>query len=213
MRNPRCKCCMKNKVKKNNLDFIMTQYSILSNEFVNALHGAQTVITINLAVTIGVLAIIATLFSEIYSDNNATFCLLYIACSICSFIGLFATISCIRTIHVSRKSIMQIEMKLENIEKDHCIYSVRETAYYKPLHITLEAFWVFAFIFDIIFSISLLQVLNNCFKSVKIPINFGSCTITVLIVSCITLLTVILSNRKYKAVNKNLLKKLRKKGE
>ena len=199
------KCCIKN-MGNNDSDFVITQYSVLSNEFVNALHGAQTVITINLAVTIGVLAIIATLFSEIYSDNNATSCLLYIACSICSFIGLFGTISCIRTIYVSRELIMKLEKRLKSIENKYCLSEKRQILYYKPLHITLEAFWVFAFIFDIIFSISLVQVLNNCFKSVKIPINLGSCTITVLIVSCLSLLTVVISNKAYKAVNKKLLK-------
>lgn len=190
----------------NDSDFVITQYSVLSNEFVNALHGAQTVITINLAVTIGVLAIIATLFSEIYSDDNAKSCLLYIACFICSFIGMFGTISCIRTIHISRELIMKLEKRLKSIENKYCSSEKRQILYYKPLHIILEAFWVFAFIFDIIFSISLLQVLNNCFKSVKIPINLGSCTITVLIVSCLSLLTVVISNKAYKAVNKKLLK-------
>lgn len=212
MKKPCCRCCLKSILKNDNTDFITAQYNVISNEFVNALHGAQTVITINLAVTIGVLAILATLFSEIYLKDDAS-CLLYIACSVCSFIGLFGTISCIRTIHISRESIMKLEKRLESIENKYCSSEKRQISYYKPLHITLEAFWVFAFIFDIILSISLLQVLNNCFKSVKISTNLGSCTITVLIVSCITLFSVIISNQIYKAVNKKLLKQLYEKGE
>lgn len=212
MKKPCCRCFLKSTLKNDNTDFITAQYNVISNEFVNALHGAQTVITINLAVTIGVLAILATLFAEIHLKDDAS-CLLYIACSVCSFIGLFGTISCIRTIHISRELIMKLEKRLKSIENKYCSSEKRQILYYKPLHITLEAFWVFAFIFDIIFSISLLQVLNNCFKSVKIPINLGSCTITVFIVSCITLLTVIISNQIYKAVNRKLLKQLYEKGE
>lgn len=208
----RCIRCRVNKrLRKSNEDLVMTQYSVLSNEYVNALHGAQTVITINLAVSFGVLAILATIITDICC-NQASY-LLYIACSVCSFIGLFGSVSCIRTVHISRKLILLLEKKLENIEKDYCTYRIRETSYYKPLHITLEAFWMFAFIFIIILSISLLYTANNCIQDVYLPINFLTIPIVFLILLSFVITVVAISEKRYIKKNRELLDKLYEESE
>ena len=211
MRKRGCWCRMNKKQRKNNEDFVMTQYSVLSNEYVSALHGAQTVITINLAVSFGVLAILATIITDICCNQAS--CLLYIACSVCSFIGLFGAVSCIRTIHISRELIIRLEKKLETIEKDYCTYSIRKTTYYKPLHITLEAFWMFAFIFIIILSISLLYTANNCIQTVCLPINFLTIPIVFVILLSFVIIVVAISEKRYIKKNRDLLDKLYEKSE
>ena len=202
MRKYNCKFSTSNNHKNKNTDFIIAQYNVLSNEFVNALHGAQTVITINLAVSIGVLAILASILTELYS--NPTNCILYVASSLCSSIGLLGTVCCIGTIHISRKNIIKLESKIQHIEKKYCICSVHRIKYFKPLHITLYAFWTFSFIFNVILSISLLCMFNSCFQSVIIPINCVSIVFTFLVLALLILALNSISDRVYNHLNKNL---------
>ena len=201
MRKPYCRFNLVNQNK--DADLSMTQYSALSNEYVNLMHGAQTVITINLAVSIGVLAILATLIC------NGGSLLIYAACSLCAFIGLFGAVSCIRTIYASRKLIINIESNLHNIEKTNGLYSIREVTYYKPLHITTEAFYVFAFIFNSILSISLLNLINSCYNHILIPINWWSIIITFLALCTVILVSIFVSNVAHKCIKNHLIKQLK----
>lgn len=181
------------KKRKISLD---TQYQVVAGEYTAALNGVQTVIVINLAISIGVLAAMMTIINLI-----DTFLIVIIGFAVLAFVGLLGAICSIRTIHIAREQIIGIQKKLVEFEIKYCCKVVHKCEYYKPLHITLCAFWAFAFTFVVILAISLLKLL--------LPnlINFASVLITIIILSLVMLGVIKLSDRFHKCKEMQLLSK------
>lgn len=173
-----------------------TQYQVIAGEYTSALNGVQTVIVINLAISIGVLAAMMTIINLVN-----TFLIAVIGFSVLAFVGLLGAICSIRTIHIAREQIIDIQKQLVEFEKRYCYKMVHKCEYYKPLHITLCVFWTFAVTFMVILAISLLKLL--------LPnlINFAGVLITIIILFLGMLWIVKLSDRFHKYKEMELLSK------
>lgn len=173
-----------------------TQYQVIANEYVSALQGSQTVIVINLAISIGILAAMTTMLA---TGKYAEF-LNLITLSVLSVVGLLGTICCIRTLHISRKQLISFQGRMMDFEKEYGVKTIHSKYYYKPLHITLFGFWVFTAIFMIVLSICLVELL--------IPNLFGFLSITItftILVLCLFGIAKI-SDLCYKKIEKALIK-------
>lgn len=144
-----------------------TQYQVMANEYTAALQGSQTVIVINLAITIGIIAAMTTMLA---TGNYLKF-INVVTLSTLSIVGLLGTICCIRTLHISRKQLIDFQTRLIVFEEEYGIKLIHTKYYYKPLHITLFGFWVFTVIF--------MTVLAICLVKLLIPEMFGFLSITV----------------------------------
>lgn len=176
-----------------------TQYQVAANEYSAALNGVQTVIIVNLAISMGILAAMTAILTN--DITIITSKLSIIGFSILSFIGLLGTICSIQTLHIARIQIINIQKRLVNLEENYFLDGAfHKNEYYKPLHITLGAFWIFAIIFIGILAISLLKLL------LPNMINFLSILITIMILSLVSLGLIKLSDMYHKYKEINLLK-------
>ena len=146
-------------------DFDLAQYNIISNEYLSALKGVQTVITINLAASIGVLAAMVALKAD-YMKISHNLCILAL-----SLIGIICDIASIRTIEITKKQLVIFQKQLEEKEKLHCSKVIHRPNYYKGLHITNMVFIFYAIIFLIILSLSTWQILMLIIKNSNIVIE------------------------------------------
>lgn len=142
-----------------------TQYPIVANEYISALQGSQTVIVINLAISIGILAAMTTMLAT----GNFITMINLITLIVLSNVGLLGTLCCILTLYVSRKQLIEFQEILSTYEEANGMYNVHQKKYYKPLHYTLFGFWVFTFTFAIVMSVCLVKLFFPtmfCFLSV-----------------------------------------------
>lgn len=172
-----------------------TQYQIVANEYTGALQGSQTVIVINLAISIGILAAMTTMLTT----NNYTSIINIVTLSVLSFVGLMGSICCIRTLHISRIQQIHLLKILEDVETEYNVKSIHYPNYYKPLHITLFGFWSFTIIFMIALAICLIELL--------IPKMFGllSVTIAFIILALCSLGIIKISDLLYEVVKNKLI--------
>lgn len=173
-----------------------TQYQVIANEYISALQGSQTVIVINLAISIGILAAMTTMLAT----SNYSEIVSLITLSILSVVGLLGTICCIRTLYISRKQLISFQERMIDFEKEYGVKMVHSKYYYKPLHITLFGFWVFTAIFMIVLSICLVKLLiPEMIGFLSVAITFG------ILVLCLFGIAKI-SDLCYEEIQKKLLK-------
>ena len=150
-------------------EFTVSQYQIIANEYLSALQGAQTVITINIAVSVGVMAAMADIISKSADVKS------YIIFGILAMIGFITDVASICTIHITKIQVMFFQKQLNKLEKRHGKYIVHTPHHYMGLYITQVIFVIFGLIFMVsafgaINKIVILYVMNNIVNYVAIAI-------------------------------------------
>ncbi len=173
-----------------------TQYQVVANEYTSALQGSQTVIVIDLAISIGILGAMTTMLAT----GNYKDTINLIVLSILSVVGLLGAICCIRTLYISREQLISFQKTMIKLEENYGIENIHKNFYYKPLHITLFGFWVFTAIFIVVLAV--------CLVALIIPEKFGLLSIVIVLVMIVLSLfgIVKLSDICYDKVQKKLLK-------
>lgn len=152
---PNC-CSLRKKIvvrrqSQNSVEKMLVQYETLNSEYLQCLSGSQNVITINIAMSMGIIAAIATMISLNLNSNWRTFLL------ILPIMGLVVSVACIRTLRHAMKELKRLQSLLVNMELSLELNKIHEVTVYKPLHITLVAFVLNAFFFVIMVILSLAQ--------------------------------------------------------
>lgn len=129
--------------------YLIKQYEIAVSEYLQHLSGMQNVITINVAMSMGIIAAIATIISA--SKSNQWHALLLIL----PIMGLTTSIACIRTIYCGMKDIENYKEFLLTTEKTLGMQELHNRPPYKPLHITLVAFYLNTVFFGAAFILAL----------------------------------------------------------
>lgn len=122
-------------------DFTLSQYQIIANEYLSALQGAQTVITINIAVSVGVMAAMADIILKSADIKN------YIIFGILAMIGFVTDVASICTIHITKIQVMLFQKQLNRLEKRYGKYIIHIPHHYMGLYITQVTFVLFGLIF------------------------------------------------------------------
>lgn len=145
-----------------------TQYTTLVTEYLQNLSGIQTVITINLAITIGLIAAYIALLSTLDSQMQN---LPYIQAIfvILPTIGLVGVITCIRTIVIQNEHSIAMRNELNNMEGELGYKKIKRPIYYKPIHITLFGFSIFWILFAMALTIGIanLNFWGSCSNILK----------------------------------------------
>ena len=176
--------------KKVGLD---AQYQGLISEYTAVHNGIQTVIVINFAISIGIIAALITVFT---ADNINNFLI-----SILAGIGVLDELCSIQTLHLAREQQMLIQKSLVAFEKRYCKYQNHKNCYYKAIHITLSSFWLLLIIFLIVLSASLIDLLIPQYY------NIISVLITFVVLSLVSIGIITISNFVHQKKEKELLKK------
>ena len=133
------------------------------------MQGAQTVITINIAVSVGVMAAMADIISKSADVKS------YIIFGILAMIGFITDVASICTIYITKIQVMLFQKQLNKLEKRHGKYIVHIPHHYMGLYITQVIFVLFGLIFMVsafgaINKIAILYVINNIVNYVAIAI-------------------------------------------
>lgn len=146
------------KIKKSS-EFTALQYQLIANEYLSALQGTQTVITINLAVSIGVMAAMAQILSNVEKTQG------YIIVAVLSIVGLVTDIASICTVRDTKEQVMLFQKQLNRFEKKYSRYIIHKIHHYKGLFITQAAFMFFAIIFAIVVLFSFNMIVNSIIEN------------------------------------------------
>lgn len=168
LRKHKFKHCKIRKDKKPIIDE-NNQYAVLSSEYIHHYSSMQNVITINLAITMGLIATYTAIVTGTAPNSQYTQLLLILL----PFIGIFGTVSCIVTVWEQNKTVMKQQLQLIKLEKKLGFSPVHKKCYYKPVHVTLLGFSMFVILFSIalIFSLINLNFWGNCCYICKIAIS------------------------------------------
>lgn len=128
---------------------LISQYEALVGEYLQHLAGMQNVITINVAMSMGIIAAMTTIIAAIKSMQWHT---LLVALP---FMGLVTSIACIRTIHCGIDDTQRVKACLLQMEEMLGLVKIHDSQIYRPLHITLAAFYLNTAIFGAAFALSL----------------------------------------------------------
>ena len=179
---------------------IEKQYGIIVNDYRQIMQSIQNVITINLAVTMGITAALILIISNHKTIDFNSF-LVRIALIWLLLMGLVATIASIKTINVQVEETMPILSTISNMEIKLQIKNVHQVKYYKPIHITLMSFHFFAISFYIGLVGSMVFLLTNFF-------DLWICTIiSIAVVALISFLINMASDTIYKRKNDKFITK------
>ena len=135
-------CRSRKTVTKNTGSNIKEQYSALQTEYLQNLSAMQNVITINLAITLGLVAAYVALLTNLKMQNYTYIKAIFIMLPI---IGLYGAISCIRTLRVQNADSREKRKILNELERKLGFIEVKRPLYYKPIHITLFGFAFFLY--------------------------------------------------------------------
>lgn len=148
----------------------------------------QNVITINVAMSMGIIAAIATIISASRSNQWHTLLL------ILPIMGLITSIACIRTIYCGMEDTARYKEFLLETEKTLGLRELHNRPPYKPLHITLVAFYLNTGFFGTAFVLALAkneQIMSFVFTYKEIVASV--CIVLLLITA-----TVFISEKIYK---------------
>lgn len=163
-------CRSRKTVTKNTGSNIKEQYSALQTEYLQNLSAMQNVITINLAITLGLVAAYVALLTNLKMQNYTYIKAIFIMLPI---IGLHGAISCIRTLRVQNADSREKRKILNELERKLGFIEVKRPLYYKPIHITLFGFAFFCVLFGfaLMMGIANLDLWGNCNVSFKYVIS------------------------------------------
>lgn len=143
-KNAKIFCRSKKKATKNTDSNIKEQYSALQTEYLQNLSAMQNVITINLAVTLGLVAAYVALLTKSEMQDFEYIKAMFI---ILPIIGLCEAISCIRTVRVQNADSREKRKMLNELERKLGFIEAKRPLYYKPIHITLFGFALLCVLF------------------------------------------------------------------
>ena len=145
------------------------QYAVISSEYVHHYSSMQNVITINLAITMGLIAAYTAIVTSTTLNNHYSQLLLVLL----SAIGIFGAVSCIVTVWDQNKTVMKHQLHLMKLERELRLSRIHKKCYYRPVHITLLSFFMFGILFSIvlIFSLINLNFLGDCCYICKIAVS------------------------------------------
>ena len=105
----------------------------MANEYTSALQGSQTVIVIDLAISIGILGAMTTMLAT----GNYKDTINLIVLSILSVVGLLGAICCIRTLYISREQLISFQKTMIKLEENYGIENIHKNFFkhiITPLH-------------------------------------------------------------------------------
>ena len=156
--------------------YLIKQYEIAVSEYLQHLSSMQNVITINVAMSMGIIAAIATIISATKTNQWHTLLL------ILPIMGLITSIACIMTIHCGMKDAESYKEFLLTTEKTLGMQELHNRLPYKPLYITLAAFYLNTGFFVAAFVLALVkneQIMNSIFAHKEIITS--ACVVLLLI--------------------------------
>ena len=150
------------------------QYPAIMSEYVQHLSGIQTVITIDFAISVGLLAAYAAILSieknpeKMYYYKYIEMLLFLLPC-----IGLWTAVACIKTLFILNDSCMKLQDTLNQLEKDLDYIEYHRKSYYKPIHITIFGFIGFGIVYAValIVTIANLNIFWDCSYIIKIIVS------------------------------------------
>ena len=174
-----------------------SQYTLLVNEYRQILLGVQNILTINLAVSVAIIAAYVLLLV----NNTALDKIPYSGISyiLLSLIGLAAALLSIKTIESVKPECKELNYNIVLMEKKLEFIQVHSKNYYKPIYITMCSLYLFATLFGFI----LAYVLGKFFPTINSPSSPNLVDLILyidLILSIIEIISKILE-KIYKSIN------------